>query len=183
MQDQPKATATATAKLDPRPRAERLLATGTERPEHPMYAREDARAAEDLRREALSQAVRVELAAMGGDEDVVTRAERYHAFLAAEPGPVVTEPGEAALPPAPTPGRIVLYRLSADDAAWINVQRGAPSEGNLHAEGIELPFLIVRVWGDGSVNGQVILDSQRTFWATSRHQGTGPGTWSWPVRA
>jgi hypothetical protein len=47
-------------------------------------------------------------------------------------------------------------------------------------------MLIVRVWGpsaESAVNGQVFLDSNDVFWATSRRVGDQPGTFSWPVRA
>ena len=47
------------------------------------------------------------------------------------------------------------------------------------------PLVITRVWGDqegSAVNGQVLLDGNDTFWATSRNEGEGPGFWSVPPR-
>ena len=108
----------------------------------------------------------------------------------------------------PTIGRIVHYRLSADDAAQINRRRttgksiadrmaygtdplkawpaGAQAHiGNDVAEGDVFPMHIVKVWGPtatSAVNGQVMLDGTDTFWATSRTVGEGPGTFSWPTR-
>jgi hypothetical protein len=109
----------------------------------------------------------------------------------------------------PTIGRIVHYRLSADDATQINRRRttgasiaerlkygddpqlkawpaGAQAHiGNEAKEGDAYPMLIVRCWGDtatSAVNGQVMLDGNDTFWATSRMVGDAPGTFSWPTR-
>lgn len=109
----------------------------------------------------------------------------------------------------PSIGRIVHYRLSADDAAQINRRRttakaiadrinngeqpglaqwplGAQAHiGNQAHEGDTFPMLIVRVWGPTAtscVNGQVFLDGSDVFWATSRSVGEGAGTFSWPQR-
>jgi hypothetical protein len=118
----------------------------------------------------------------------------------------------------PAIGRIVHYRLSADDATQINRRRttgksiadrmkleldrlnherdegvqafawpaGAQAHiGNEVTEGDTFPMLIVRVWGpsaESAVNGQVFLDSNDVFWATSRTVGEQPGTFSWPTR-
>ncbi len=57
--------------------------------------------------------------------------------------------------------------------------------GNAVAEGDVFPMVIVRLWGTSptsAVNGQVFLDGNDVFWATSRIAGEGPGTFSWPVR-
>jgi hypothetical protein len=109
----------------------------------------------------------------------------------------------------PSIGRIVHYRLSADDAEQINRRRttgasiamrmkygddpqlkawpsGAQAHiGNEAREGDVYPMLIVDVWGidpSSSVNGQVFLDGNDVLWATSRSIGDQPGTWSWPAR-
>jgi hypothetical protein len=122
----------------------------------------------------------------------------------------------------PSIGRIVHYRLSAQDVEQIMRRRttgksiadrmrwsvvgkhdgaipadssdgsvrawpvGAQAHiGNDVAEGDTFPMLIVRVWGpsaDSAVNGQVFLDSNDVFWATSRTVGDQPGTFSWPAR-
>ena len=58
--------------------------------------------------------------------------------------------------------------------------------GNSVAEGDTFPMLITRVWGPtatSAVNGQVFLDGNDVFWATSRTVGDQPGTFAWPTRA
>ena len=103
----------------------------------------------------------------------------------------------------PTAGRIVNYILTADDAIKINRRRtsaqsiferisagswpvGAQAHiGNSVTEGDVYPMLIVRVWGDeptSGVNGQVFLDGNDAYWATSVHEGVSPGQFSWPTR-
>lgn len=87
----------------------------------------------------------------------------------------------------PTPGRIVLYKLTAEDAEQVNRRRhDAISHANIHRErassgavrhegnhaaaGDVFPMVIVRVWGatEGTaVNGQVLLDGNDTLWVTS----------------
>lgn len=95
----------------------------------------------------------------------------------------------------PSIGRIVHYRLSAQDAEQIMSDRTArchtddldvmvPWSGNDVAEGDLFPMLIVRTWGDtptSAVNGQVFLDGNDVFWATSRVVGDQPGTFEWPT--
>lgn len=99
----------------------------------------------------------------------------------------------------PTPGRIVLLKLSAQQAQEINRRRttgakiklrmdsgtwprGAQAHiGNEAKEGDVVPMMIVRVWSPEMVNGQVFLDGNDTLWATSVHEGDQPGNYSWPV--
>lgn len=95
----------------------------------------------------------------------------------------------------PSPGRIVQYTLSADDAVQVNRRRddsrtsgisgqktGAVVHvGNAVSEGDTYPLVITRVWSDApdettAVNGQVLLDGNDTLWATSVLQGEGPRT-------
>ena len=104
----------------------------------------------------------------------------------------------------PPIGRIVHYRLTADQAAQINLRRtnstsimerikvlawplGAQAHmGNDAHEGDTFPALIVRTWVGGptsAVQLQVFLDGNDVLWATSVSVGDGPGTWSWPPRA
>lgn len=106
----------------------------------------------------------------------------------------------------PTIGRIVHYRLSADDAEQIMRRRtnghkirermemtppqwptGAQAHiGNDVKEGDAFPMLITRVWGDTptcAVNGQAYLDGNDVLWVTSACVGEGPRTFSWPTRA
>lgn len=92
----------------------------------------------------------------------------------------------------PSVGRIVQYVLSADDADVINRRRvprataAAPGVmfhvGNSAKPGDVFPLLVCRIWVSDMVNGQVFLDGSDTLWVTSRHEGTEPGTWHWPVR-
>lgn len=54
--------------------------------------------------------------------------------------------------------------------------------GNDVRAGDVLPAIIVRAWGEHTVNAQVYLDGTDTLWMTSIPEGEGPGTWSWPPR-
>lgn len=104
----------------------------------------------------------------------------------------------------PTLGRLVLYRLSPQDADSINVRRsdfhafasshahphepGQPGAsghvahvGNPVAEGEVYPAMVVRTFGGPSVNLQVHLDGNDLFWAISRLEGDEPGQWRWPT--
>ena len=102
----------------------------------------------------------------------------------------------------PTIGRIVHYRLGAQDAEAINRRRSHARAhlnehrdnsngvqihvGNDVKEGDAFPMIITRVWGDtptSAVNGQVFLDGSDLFWGTSVCVGEGPRTFSWPTRA
>lgn len=106
----------------------------------------------------------------------------------------------------PTLGRVVLYTLSDADADAINRRRadyavfrrdadfknqGAGGRnghqayfGNSASGGQQYPALVVRVFGEPSpsVNLQVHLDGNDTFWATSCQEGDEAGQWSWPPR-
>jgi hypothetical protein len=104
----------------------------------------------------------------------------------------------------PSLGRNVHYVLSATDVAQINRRRtngssiaarmkevppawpaGAQAHiGNDVHEGDVYPMMVTRVWGpyaDSLVNGQVFLDSNDVFWATSVKVGNSPGTFHWPT--
>jgi len=91
----------------------------------------------------------------------------------------------------PSVGRIVHYMLTENDAEQINRRRtsgqdiskrieadkwplGAQAHiGNTVRAGDVFPMMIVRVWPDSevsSVQGQVFLDGNDCFWATSREQ-------------
>jgi hypothetical protein len=83
----------------------------------------------------------------------------------------------------PTIGRIVLYRLTDADADLIRQTRlpaGVPM-GNPVAAGEQFPAVVVAAYGP-YVNLQVLLDGVDSYWATSRAEGDGPGTWCWPPR-
>lgn len=103
--------------------------------------------------------------------------------------------------PIPTPGRVVLYTLSEDDAKRINKRRDDAIAtahankqnpeatgkqvhiGNVTREGEVYPMMIVRAWGttpESAVNGQVLLDGNDTLWVTSVTAGEGPRRFAWP---
>jgi hypothetical protein len=106
----------------------------------------------------------------------------------------------------PTIGRIVIFKLTEDQAWQINRRRttgsailerikvdkwplGAQAHiGNYVSEGQEYPLLITRVWpdefgpGQPGINGQVLLDGTDTLWVTSAVEGPENGQWHWPHR-
>lgn len=101
----------------------------------------------------------------------------------------------------PTIGRIVLYRLSGQDATAINQRRkdardklawhhalrsGAQVHvGNDAKDGDVFPLIITKVWGDtegSAFNGQLLLDGNDLFWVTSTSLGDGPRQCFWPPR-
>lgn len=101
----------------------------------------------------------------------------------------------------PTIGRIVHYKLTAEDAEAVNRRRKDADAnrqnhrdaalgyvahfGNFAREGDVYPMLIVRVWGttpESSVNGQVFLDGNDTLWVTSVGQGDDVRQWHEPER-
>jgi hypothetical protein len=69
----------------------------------------------------------------------------------------------------------------AEITAW---PAGAQAHiGNAVEAGHVFPMVIVKTWGsteDSAVNGQVFLDGNDTFWATSRMRGDQDGHWQWP---
>ena len=88
----------------------------------------------------------------------------------------------------PTLGRTLLYILTAQDATFINnIPRSrSGGMGSTTAEGDVLPAVVVRIHDPKAerplVNLKVLLDGNDDYWATSRTEGDGPGTWSWPPR-
>jgi hypothetical protein len=88
-------------------------------------------------------------------------------------------------------GRIVHYRLSANDCGAINKRRKDAEKsgfagqdsgaivhtGNTVEEGQEYPLVITRSWSGVHVNGQVLLDGNDTLWVTSRGEGPKDGQW------
>ena len=105
-------------------------------------------------------------------------------------------------------GRIVHYVLGANDIEAINRRRmyttpkeisarieagnwpiGAQAHVGNHAEVADhCAMMIVKVWPDGSINGQVFLDGNDVLWVTSveYHQPDGitkGRTWHWPERS
>lgn len=101
----------------------------------------------------------------------------------------------------PSIGRIVHYKLTAEDAEAVNRRRKDADAnrqnhrdaalgyvahlGNFAREGDVHPMLIVRVWGattESSVNGQVFLDGNDTLWVMSVGQGDDVRQWHEPER-
>lgn len=99
-----------------------------------------------------------------------------------------------------TPGRIVHYVLSEDDAKTINARRKAANAipddhktkgvqyniGNSVEAGEHCPMVIVKVWNtDGLINGKVFLDGYDDHWVTSRSfsEQKEPFTWHWIEKA
>ncbi len=106
----------------------------------------------------------------------------------------------------PTLGRIVHYRLKADEAEHVNRRRTTPSSiferikvlawplgaqahiGFPVAEGDTFPMIVTYPSAplsapDMPVNGQVFLDGTDVLWVSGVKVGEGPGTFSWPTRA
>jgi len=100
----------------------------------------------------------------------------------------------------PTIGRIVLYKLTEEDAKQINRRRthsqsiadrikedkwpiGAQAHiGNEVQAGHEVPMIVIRPWSATCINGQALLDGNDTLWVTSALQGDLEGNWQWPKR-
>jgi hypothetical protein len=107
----------------------------------------------------------------------------------------------------PTIGRVVHYKLHqgdvdqinrrrADFAAFNRENRDTAAEpghfpgrsghighyGNEVTEGDVYPAIVVRTFLGTTVNLQVQLDGNDTYWATSRSEGDDAGFWSWPPR-
>lgn len=94
----------------------------------------------------------------------------------------------------PAIGEIVHYKLGEHEASSINQSRtdatvasrelGLPKtrSGNSLNAGDIYPAMIVRVWNEATttVQLQVFLDGNDTYWATSRSQGDGESQWSYP---
>lgn len=114
--------------------------------------------------------------------------------------PLTPDSGITVPGPNPTIGRIVILKLSAQQAEGINRRRtngasiaarmkeekwpeGAQAHiGNVAFEGAEYPMIVVSVFEGSCINGQVILDGSDTYWATSVYPGDSFGAWHWPVR-
>lgn len=99
----------------------------------------------------------------------------------------------------PSIGRIVQYKLSEADVDKI-VRRRSDAEKHYHpATGVHVtghgeqrhvgntprpgdvyPMMIVRVWTEEIVNGQVFLDGNDVLWVTSVCEGDEPSNFAWP---
>ncbi|WP_432198725.1 hypothetical protein [Streptomyces sp. bgisy027] len=89
--------------------------------------------------------------------------------------------------PQPTPGRIVKYRLTEDDARHITQQRAHDSvHGSfVNADQVHPAVVVRNLPGNphGVCNLKVLLNGPDSHWATSRHEGDEPGTWASPESA
>jgi hypothetical protein len=45
----------------------------------------------------------------------------------------------------------------------------------------ECPAVVVRVFDDGKINVQCMVDGPAQLWLTSMTNGDGPGQWRWPI--
>jgi len=104
----------------------------------------------------------------------------------------------------PTLGRIVIYKVSARDALYINSLRTTnldvatrmesnmpdnvqwPKGSQAHlgfnvSEGDEFPMIIVGL-ASSVVDGQVFLNGTDTLWVVNAHEGYQTGQWHWPTR-
>jgi hypothetical protein len=86
-----------------------------------------------------------------------------------------------------TTGKSIAERLQQEATNFVKAwPAGAQAHiGNEAQEGQMYPMLITRVWGDtpeSAVNGQVFLDGNDVFWATSRTVGDQVGQFTWPTR-
>jgi hypothetical protein len=103
-----------------------------------------------------------------------------------EPDAPSTAPAPAPPTQKPTIGRIVLYRVTPEQAAAINERRrlsGATLTGNIVSAGDTFPCVVVRPWSDTCLNGQALLDGNDSLWVLSANLGDEPGNWNWPPRA
>ncbi len=105
----------------------------------------------------------------------------------------------------PSIGRIVIYKVTAEQADQINRRRtssqsiaeriktsnpdntkwplGAQAHiGNSVSDGDSFPMIIVRVWSGDLVNGQAFLDGNDTLWTLSVKCGDEDGQWNWPPK-
>ena len=100
-----------------------------------------------------------------------------------------------------TIGRIVHYKLTQDDAKFMNKRREDAQKniekvrdesigyqlhvGNAVSEGDTVPMIVVSVVNDNesnTVNGQAFLDGNDTLWITSAPKGEDNGQWNYPPR-
>ncbi len=114
-------------------------------------------------------------------------------------------------PQKPTLGRIVIFKLSEQNATEINRRRTTPhsiaervklnwqnqvmwplgAQAHIGTEvkaGDEFPATVVKVYeleateDEHDINLQVLLDGSDNYWARSVVEGDGEGQWHWPVR-
>src|SRR5689334_3129034 len=84
----------------------------------------------------------------------------------------------------PTIGRIVIYNTTQEDRdrqSYEGVNGNGPVRITVGNVQMQLPAIIVAVWGDTCVNLKVINDGQNDFWVTSSLQGDGERQWNWPL--
>lgn len=81
-------------------------------------------------------------------------------------------------------GRTVLYHLDGANHFTVNRAFGKHSftgleipVGGVHEVGQPLPMIVTAVNGDGTINGQVLLDGNQSLWVKGAHYGQGEGRW------
>ncbi len=95
----------------------------------------------------------------------------------------------------PTKGRIVLFKLSAEDADSINKRYDDASRnlqsirensngyqahfGNRVKAGDQCVMIVTAIWSDTCINGKVLLDGNDDLWVTSVNKGEGEHQWDW----
>ena len=107
------------------------------------------------------------------------------------------EAGEVKPTPAvkPTIGRVIYYKLSAQDAESINKRRADAGRnrdkmkvdsngyqahvGNSVSAGQIVSGSVVAVWESQMINAKLDLDGNDSYWVTSVSQGEEEGNWDW----
>lgn len=86
----------------------------------------------------------------------------------------------------PSIGRKVHYTLSEADVRLIDERSpfGNGSIRNPVSAGQVYPAEVVAVFSPETTTANLVvqLDGLAQYWATSRTEGEGPGTWCWPPR-
>lgn len=86
----------------------------------------------------------------------------------------------------PTIGRIVHYKLTAEDRQNLATLANISGRYSNTASGYNnepVAAIITAVWSETTINVQLIIDGHaNTLWKTSINQGDGNGQWSWPPR-
>lgn len=85
-------------------------------------------------------------------------------------------------------GKIVDYKISVEESFIINDLKDTVRDlseepiyrGNKATAGQTFPLLVTRLSSDGSINGQLFLDGNYSYWVNNAVEGIGPHTWNWP---
>ena len=80
----------------------------------------------------------------------------------------------------PTIGRVIIYKPTEAEQNEMKFNLVTLQSCNKQ---VELPGIVVAVWGESTINAQVFLDGHPgLLWKTSITQGDGEGQWNWPVK-